>query len=255
VESFEPKLREVEAASKTFERSKKELQASIDERGRTYNFWEQTHKQKMDHRDRLAERQSEIQNNMNKQPNISTGQTTTTNADGTKDTKSIFRENPAVAILKKELAETKVQISVADTEIKQSEANRPDRETPLELVGKANKAESDYGDAVSRSQLHAIVARFVGKDKRDVSPGEISAVGLYLILIPSIAAAFSSTLIAVTAVRRFKPAITNPPIQLPDEAVAHLFGPLVIAIQKEANDAVSAAMAKARKSIPESKTA
>src|SRR5581483_4027505 len=78
-----------------------------------------------------------------------------------------------------------------------------------------------------------------GKDSRDVSEGEVKTLEWYLILIPSIAAAFSSTLIAMTAVRRIKPA---PVVTIPDEAAAYLFGPLVAAIQAEAKKAVASAI-------------
>jgi hypothetical protein len=79
------------------------------------------------------------------------------------------------------------------------------------------------------------------KDPREVSDGEVKTLEWYLIVIPSIAAALSSTLIAMTAVRRIK---SKPEVvtAIPDEAAAYLFGPLVAAIKQEAQDAVSAAM-------------
>jgi hypothetical protein len=64
----------------------------------------------------------------------------------------------------------------------------------------------------------------------------------YLIWIPSIAAALSSTLIAMTAVHRIRAPKTEPTSVIPDEAAAYLFGPLIQALRKEANDAVVAAM-------------
>jgi hypothetical protein len=79
-----------------------------------------------------------------------------------------------------------------------------------------------------------------GKAVAEVTEAEVKNLEKYLIIIPSIAAAFASTLIAITAVRRIKPPEPTPTI--PDEAAAYLFGPLVAAIKTEARDAVAAAM-------------
>jgi hypothetical protein len=79
-----------------------------------------------------------------------------------------------------------------------------------------------------------------GKAVAEVTEAEVKNLEKYLIIIPSIAAAFASTLIAITAVRRIKPPKPTPTI--PDEAAAYLFGPLVAAIKTEARDAVAAAM-------------
>ena len=60
--------------------------------------------------------------------------------------------------------------------------------------------------------------------------------------IPAIAAALSSTLIAITAVRRRKRPKPQPDPTLSDDAARYLFGPLYDAIIKSANDAVAVAM-------------
>ena len=65
----------------------------------------------------------------------------------------------------------------------------------------------------------------------------------YLILIPSIAAALSSTLIAMTAVHRVRrPKSQMAPTVIPDDAANFLFGPLIAAIKGEAADAVETAV-------------
>ena len=79
------------------------------------------------------------------------------------------------------------------------------------------------------------------KDPQNVTDADVKLLEWYLIVIPSIAAAFSSTLIAMTAVRRIKPIKSAMDVNFPDEAAAYLFGPLVTAIRKEAQDAVAAA--------------
>ncbi len=50
------------------------------------------------------------------------------------------------------------------------------------------------------------------KDPRDVTDGEVKTLEWYLIIIPSIAAALSSTLIAMTAVHRIKLPKHIPPV-------------------------------------------
>jgi hypothetical protein len=80
------------------------------------------------------------------------------------------------------------------------------------------------------------------KDPKDVSEGEVKTLEWYLILIPSIAAALSSTLIAMTAVHRIKRSKISTPTTVPDEAVTFLFGPLMAEIRQAANDAVNRAV-------------
>jgi hypothetical protein len=59
--------------------------------------------------------------------------------------------------------------------------------------------------------------------------------------VPSIAAAFASTLIAITAVRKLRPD-ANSMALIPDDAANYLFGPLLAAIKAEARATVSDAM-------------
>jgi hypothetical protein len=78
------------------------------------------------------------------------------------------------------------------------------------------------------------------KDPRDVSDAEVKTLEWYLVIIPSIAAAFASTLIAITAVRRVKS--SNSMTSIPDDAANYLFGPLLAAIKAEARATVLDAM-------------
>jgi hypothetical protein len=48
----------------------------------------------------------------------------TTDQYGTTTNKTIFRENPAIPVLKKELADLKLQVTVAEAALKQAEAQR-----------------------------------------------------------------------------------------------------------------------------------
>jgi hypothetical protein len=70
--------------------------------------------QKRNDRDNLYEQQKGLQFELNKQQNIVPGTAKTTNPDGTTSTKTYFRENPAIAVLKKELEALKPKIAAAE---------------------------------------------------------------------------------------------------------------------------------------------
>jgi hypothetical protein len=141
--------------------------------------------------------------------------------------------------LKTQLANTKKELEAAEVAIKQAreDARTLDRR-PIE--DELARAEANYRAAVNKSQLHSYTSMVTGKAVAEVTEAEVKNLEKYLIIIPSIAAAFASTLIAITAVRRIKS--SQPAAVIPDEAVAYLFGPLVAAIKTEARDAVAAAM-------------
>jgi hypothetical protein len=85
------------------------------------------------------------------------------------------------------------------------------------------------------------------KDPKDVTDADVKILEWYLIVVPSIAAAFSSTLIAMTAVRRIKPKKSEATVTIPDETAAYLFGPLVVAMRREASKAVAEALKETTK--------
>jgi hypothetical protein len=121
---------------------------------------------------------------------------------------------------------------------------------PQAFDQKISKAEQELRDAIYQSPLHSYTAMPFKKDQRDVSDGEVKTLEWYLIFIPSIAAAMSSTLIAMTAVRRIKSAEPEPKATIPDEAISYLFGPLVASIRQEAKEAVTAAANGFAKTTP-----
>jgi hypothetical protein len=107
------------------------------------------------------------------------------------------------------------------------------------MDGKIAKLESEYRAGINRCQLHSYAAMLFGKNPSELSDGDVKTLERYLIWIPAIAAALSSTLIAMTAVRRMR---RDDDTTIPDDAMRTLFGPLVEAIQVEARNAVTAAM-------------
>jgi hypothetical protein len=80
----------------------------------------------------------------------------------------------------------------------------------------------------------------MGKAVSEVTESEVKAIEKFLVLIPSIAAAFASTLIAITAVRRIPQTVTA----LPDDAATYLFGPLLAGIKVEAQPILSESRGK-----------
>lgn len=146
-------------------------------------------------------------------------------------------------MLKKELEALKPKIAAAEAALKQAEAQRATyNPRQQELDQKITVTETEYREAINRSQLHSYAAMLFGKDPSALTDGQVKTLERYLIWIPAIAAALSSTLIAMTAVRRRKRPKPQPPATLPDDAVSYLFGPLCDAISKTANDAIVAAM-------------
>jgi hypothetical protein len=102
--------------------------------------------------------------------------------------------------------------------------------------------ETGYREAINRSQLHSYAAMLFGKDSNKLTDGEVKTLERYLIWIPAIAAALSSTLIAMTAVRRIRPPKLQPTAVIPDDAAGFLFNPLLTGIEKAAAEAVTAAI-------------
>jgi len=152
------------------------------------------------------------------------------------------RANPALKPLTAAIADSKVKLAEAEAAVKDAESQRQNAKFDTRpLDEEIRKAQKDSRGSIFQSQLHSYAAMLLGKDPQNVTDGDVKLLEWYLIVIPSIAAAFSSTLIAMTAVRRIKPPKSATEIDFPDEAVAYLFGPLVAAIRKEAHDAVAAA--------------
>jgi hypothetical protein len=152
------------------------------------------------------------------------------------------KQNPAFKPLTAAIADSKAKLAEAEAAVKEAEVARqnPKYDTSA-LDAQIREAQRKDRGSIYQSQLHSYAAMFLGKNPQDVNDADVKLLEWYLIVIPSIAAAFSSTLIAMTAVRRIKPSKTSKDIGLPDEAAAYLFGPLVSAIRKEAHDAVIAA--------------
>jgi hypothetical protein len=141
--------------------------------------------------------------------------------------------------LNNQISITRKELEAADAAIRQrqEDVKRFDnRSVEQELAA----ATAEYRSVVNKSQLHSYTAMVMGKEVADVTEADVKNLEKYLIIIPSIAAALASTLIAITAVRRIRPDKRNVPI--PEEAMAYLFGPLVTAIHAEARAAAGAAV-------------
>lgn len=160
-------------------------------------------------------------------------------------TRQVCRENPLIKRLDSEISIARTKANDAEAVLKQAQDqytkagnDKRLRETQEQI----SKVTTENRESIFQSQLHSLAAMIFGVDPNSVTPDQIKRVEFYLIFVSSIAAAFSSTLIAMTAVRRIKAADTDPSIELPDEAMTYLFGPLLIALRQEAREAVEAAM-------------
>ena len=214
-------------------------------------------KQKLDDRDQLNRTIQALNKQLTDQPpNNCASETVPSPAPGAPaSTRMRCVTNPVLKTLNAEIAGEKAKLSQAEAALKQAQANRLESKYDLRPVNeKIAIAASEDRESIFQSQLHSLAAMLFGVDPKDVTPGQLKSLEFYLIFVSSIAAAFSSTLIAMTAVRRIKPTKVEATANIPDEAIAYLFGPLVTAIRQEAKDAVASAMKYAsRPSEPHSK--
>jgi hypothetical protein len=207
--------------------------------------------QKLKDRDAINQSIQALNKQLTDQPTQNCGTVTTPSpAPGAPPTSAwVCKSNPVLKTLNTEIAASKAKLAEAEVALKQALAqveHVSDNSEVRTLNDEISKAQTQNRESIFQSQLHSLAAMLFGVDPQDVTPGQIKSLEFYLIFVSSIAAAFSSTLIAMTAVRRIKKPKEPTAVTIPDEAAAYLFGPLVAAIRKEATDAVAAA-SKAQK--------
>ncbi|MEA2819284.1 MAG: hypothetical protein QOJ86_1288 [Bradyrhizobium sp.] len=212
--------------------------------------------QKRDDRDAQAQALQSLSEQLTKQPMQNCGPVTIPSPlpGGAPTVTTRCSPNPALKILNTEIAATKLKVDQAQAALVQAETALRTKREELRPIGEAmSKAEADNRESVFQSQLHSLAAMLFRVDPAKVTPEQLKTLEFYLIFVSSIAAAFSSTLIAMTAVRRIKKPKEMAAVTIPDEAAAYLFGPLVAAIRKEAADAVAAAASKTHHTTAEQK--
>jgi hypothetical protein len=220
----------------TFIAQRKETQEQLDQRNSAYNV--------------LSDRYKSLATQLNAQPGQSCSIVSTPGPDGSAGaTKQTCRENPALKPLRAEIDATKAKLNDSEAAMKQAQADLAKLDSHS-IDSELSSAQKEYRDAVFQSPLHSYTAMLFNKDPKDVSEGEVKTLEWYLILIPSIAAALSSTLIAMTAVHRIGRPKASAPTVVPDEAVAFLFGPLLAEIKKTAEDAMNRAVNDRDKTKP-----
>jgi hypothetical protein len=206
--------------------------------------------QKREDRDAQAQSLQSLNEQLTKQPMQNCGPVTIPNIlpGGAPTVSTRCLPNPALKTLNAEIAATKVKVDQAQIILTQSETALRIKREELRPIDEANsRAAAENRESVFQSQLHSLAAMLFRVDPANVTPEQLKTLEFYLIFVSSIAAAFSSTLIAMTAVRRIKKPKEAVAVTIPDEAAAYLFGPLVAAIRKEAADAVAAAVSKAQR--------
>jgi hypothetical protein len=157
---------------------------------------------------------------------------------GAPSTRQACRDNPVLKPLNAELASLNAKLRDTESALKQLQTNVDRARKQLaDFDEKLGKSEAADREAINHSQLHSYSAMLFRKDPREVTDGEVKTLEWYLIIVPSIAAAFASTLIAITAVSRIR---TEPATitSIPDDAAAYLFGPLLAAIKTETRTTV-----------------
>jgi hypothetical protein len=235
--TFNPRLEAAHDKYKALLEAQSQEQSLIDQRDAAQALVEQRIKA----RDSASEAHRNVVSQLNLQPPQNCNAVTRKNSDGSVSMGQRCTENPALKPLKAELTASSVKVTEAEAGLKQAQIDLTKYDLQS-IKEQTRKADADYRDAVYQSQLHSYTAMLFRKDPRDVTDGEVKTLEWYLILIPSIAAALSSTLIAMTAVRRIRPPKPQPAAVLPGDAAGYLFNPLLTGITKAASDAVTAAI-------------
>lgn len=236
--TFSPRLENVHEASDRLAAVRDKREAFVVQKRATKAIVDQ----KINDCNVLSERYKTLTSQLNLQPNQTCTATTKLALDGgTPLTTQTCKTNPALKTLQAEIADGKSKLNESEAAVRQAqlEFTKYDERPLNEQV---SKAEAQYREAVYQSPLHSYTAMLFNKDPRDVSEGEVKTLEWYLILIPSIAAALSSTLIALTAVHRIRPPKSESPLVMPDEAMACLLGPLGKTMEQEAKNVIAAAM-------------
>jgi hypothetical protein len=153
------------------------------------------------------------------------------------------RDNPVLKTLYADITSLKAKLVQAEAVLKQAQTERAsDKYNTRPIDEEIAKAATEDRESIFQSQLHSLAAMLFGVDPKDVTAGQLKTLEFYLIFVSSIAAAFSSTLIAMTAIRKIKTPKSQILADIPNEAMEYLFGPLVVAIRQEAKEAVAAAV-------------
>jgi hypothetical protein len=245
--TFNPRLEAVHERQEHIDAIQDRKNAIIAQRKETQEQLEQRNSEYSN----LSDRYKSLVTQLNAQPNLNClAIPTPPGPDGSPGLpKQSCRENPALKPLRAEIDATKIKLNESETLVKQAQASVATYDT-RSIDNELSSAQKEYRDAVFQSPLHSYTAMIFNKDPKDVSEGEVKTLEWYLILIPSIAAALSSTLIAMTAVHRIRRPKSSAPTTVPDEAVAFLFGPLLAEIKKTAEDAVNRAVNDRDKTKP-----
>lgn len=244
--TFSPRRANVYIKSGELDNAKREQQARVEQKAEAQSTLDQINKE--------YENLSKSYNDTSSKPPLSDSKNCTTIEtsadDGTgKKSKTTCARDPAYIAWTKSVADLKK--SRDDLAVRRGQWQEYVSKLDLTSTNKmVSIAETEYRNAIQESPLHSYAAMLFGKDQRDLTEGEVKKLEWYLLLIPSIAAALSSTLIAMTAVHRIKPP-DDTVVQMPDEAVKFLLGPLLNSIREEARATVSAALnGQARTTAP-----
>jgi hypothetical protein len=236
-QTFDPRLVEAQERNNALQDFKAQKEILVNE----ISLADRDLEQKIKERDNAGKNISNLQSQITA---ISTTKgescTTTTDAAGL-TTKKCVPSNVAnraqLQTLQSQLSAEQKNRDEKNAAVIQAEEKRA-KYDPRKIDEKITKADADYRSTINHSQLHSYTSMIKFKAPKDVTEAEVKNLEAYLIFIPSIAAAFASTLIAITAVRRIKLPRVEPSVTMPDEALAFLLGPLVQTLEQEARNMI-----------------
>jgi hypothetical protein len=233
--TFSPRRANVFIQSNELDVAKRELQARVGQKGEAQATLDQINKE--------LENATKSYNETSAKPPASDSKNCTTieTEEGTgKRRNTRCSRDPAYIAWEKSVAN--LRMTRDEIAVRRGQWQEYVSKLDLSPFTKAvSAAETEYRNAIHESPLHSYAGMLFGKDQRELTEGEVKKLEWYLLLIPSIAAALASTLIAMTAVHRIRPSAETA-VEMPDEAARFLLGPLLDSIRAETRATVSEAL-------------
>jgi hypothetical protein len=197
--------------------------------------------QRKSEREAAEQQISKISTEIGKHPGHFCSNISGTNKYGKEYNLQKCTDDPSVLALKQQLQSADENRAEASKKLEETNAAR----NILSLTD-ANKrstdAEASYREALFHSQLHSFTSMVFGKDPNQVTDGEIASFLRVFVFVPAILVALASTMLAMTAVHRFKPKKDTASVAVPDAAVIQILKAAVQSANMQLDNAKEAAV-------------
>jgi hypothetical protein len=173
-----------------------------------------------------------------------------TNAKGKKWKSFKTVTDPRTGVMSENLKRAQTDRGEAGRRLDEARAKRAAVD-PAQVQMEATNAASAMQAAVLNSQLHSLAGMIHGKNPVEITMGEVFAFQRYFVFLAAVCVAFASTLLAVTAVRRFP----QNDLDIDASAGEYILGPFAEEIITEARTRARSDMQRAIHEIPDRKAA